>query len=137
MEPDFKDISVVVIENDPLNAALAAKLLRIVGVGSVVVCKAESVIPSALLDGGNHIDVILMDVCLSEADGLQLFEALKALPHLQDTRIIAATGHVMSAEVALAEAVGFHGFLGKPFDFDRFPVQLARILNGERVWEPL
>ena len=34
-----------------------------------------------------------------------------------------------------ARESGFDGFLGKPLDPDRFPDQIRRILNGEKVWE--
>ena len=34
-----------------------------------------------------------------------------------------------------ARKAGFDGFLGKPLDPDRFPLQIRRLLAGEQVWE--
>jgi two-component system cell cycle response regulator DivK len=45
------------------------------------------------------------------------------------------TAQVMPDDVARAEAAGFDGFLAKPLHFDRFPSNIRRLLNGERVWE--
>jgi two-component system cell cycle response regulator DivK len=46
------------------------------------------------------------------------------------------TANVMVDDVERARAAGFDGFLGKPIDLRRFPLQITRILQGERVWEP-
>jgi CheY-like chemotaxis protein len=79
------------------------------------------------------IDVVFLDLEMPGANGYQVLEKLRADPRFQSVPVVAYTVHV--SEISVAHEQGFHSFLGKPLDADRFPDQLARILSGESVWE--
>jgi DNA-binding NarL/FixJ family response regulator len=57
---------------------------------------------------------------------------LKSYEYLGRVPVVAYTVHV--SEINRAYQLGFHSFIGKPIDPDKFPDQLARILRGEPVW---
>lgn len=120
----------LIIDDDPNNIEVLQILLRMQGVESVVLD------PRQLQDYREHLrraDVIFLDLAMPYLDGYEVFEVLQkevdpVVP------IIACTVHI--SEINRVRELGFRGFLGKPLDALRFPDQLARILNGEPVWEP-
>lgn len=132
---DIGDVAVLVVEDDPLNSILIQKLLMITGVGEIVCCKTGAEARAAV-QRMPRIDLVLLDLQMPGEDGFSVFEWLLTQPKLATARIVAASANVMSKDVDRADELGFDGFLGKPFNFDRFPTQIARLLNAERVWEP-
>ncbi len=132
---EIDDVVVMVIEDDELNAVLIKKMLEIIGVKKIVICESgkEARREAVKLE---YIDLVLLDLRLPEEDGFHIIKSLRYLPGLEETCIIAATANIMPSDLSQAEEAGFDGFLGKPFQFDRFKSQITRILEGERVWEP-
>lgn len=133
--PAIHEAIVLVIEDDPLNATLAHKMLEIAGAAQVVVCKSGAEARQALAQLP-QVSLVLLDLRLPEEDGYMILHSLRQYPQLQGVPIAATTANVMAYDVQKAEEAGFDGFLGKPFNFDRFPAQIRRLLDGERVWDP-
>ncbi|MBN1921939.1 MAG: response regulator [Anaerolineae bacterium] len=132
--PDLESAVVLVVEDDLLNSALVRKLLLIAGVGEIVCCGSGEEVRDAVRKWPK-IDLVLLDLQMPGEDGFSVYAWLREQPQFSGTRIVAASANVMSKDVDHAAALGFDGFLGKPFNFDRFSTQIARLLNGERVWE--
>lgn len=132
---EINDSIVLVVEDDELNATLMKKMLEIAGVKYVVVSTTGDE-ARAQIRALPHVDVVLLDLRMPGEDGFEILPSLRALLGEKETRVVAATANVMPEDVAQAEAAGFDGFLGKPFNLDRFKGQISRILSGERVWEP-
>ncbi len=126
---------VLIVEDDSRNAALVVAMLSIAGVNRTRVCKSGSEIMPVAREMP-AINLVLLDLQLPGEDGYQILERLRRASVFAAVPIIAVTAQVMPDDVAQAEGSGFDGFLGKPLNFDRFPLQIARLLNGERVWEP-
>ncbi len=135
MNRTIEEAVVIVVEDDPLNAILIRKLLQIAGVEQLVICESGQELRAAL-QGLPRVDLILLDLRMPDEDGYMVLQSLRAMSKLAETKIIAATANVMPDDILRAEEAGFDGFMGKPFDFDRFRSQINRILRGERVWEP-
>ncbi len=79
------------------------------------------------------IDVVFLDLEMPGMNGYDVLALIKADSRFQNVPVVACTVHV--AEINTAHQNGFHSFLAKPLDSERFPDQLARILKGEPVWE--
>lgn len=79
------------------------------------------------------IDLVFLDLEMPGANGYDVLNYLRANSRFANVPIIANTVHV--SEINTVYEHGFQGFIGKPIDPDRFPDQLARIMNGEAVWE--
>ena len=118
----------LVIDDNPQNLKVLAQLLSKQGVSSTEISNPSSI--SSILPMLEQVDVVFLDLEMPGQDGFSVREMLKT--QLGDTPIIAYTVHVSEINVRQS---GFDGFLGKPVDTYRFPDQLARILNGEAVWE--
>ncbi len=119
----------LLIDDNSQNLRVLAQLLSKQGVTSTEVInptKLENLLPTL-----ERVDVVFLDLEMPGLDGYSVKDLLKS--QLGDTPIIAYTVHI--SEINAVRKLGFDGFLGKPLDQARFPEQLARILNGEQVWE--
>jgi two-component system cell cycle response regulator DivK len=132
MEPS--EAHVLVVEDNVPNFVLIARMLAFMGVqrcewktsGWQVVQFAETL---------PRVDLILMDIRLPYDDGYQALQKLRANARLKDTVVVAVTAEASEEQLRRARKAGFNGFLGKPLDPDRFPLQIRRLLHGEEVWE--
>ncbi|KPK04352.1 MAG: hypothetical protein AMJ56_17690 [Anaerolineae bacterium SG8_19] len=131
VEPE--DAFVLVVEDNPANFALTARLLAFTGVrhpewkttGWGVVEYAEQM---------GRVDLILMDLRLPVEDGYEALRQIRAHPKLKDTIVVPVTASGSVKEMEKAKKAGFDGFLAKPLDAKKFPDQIRKILRGEPVW---
>lgn len=79
------------------------------------------------------LDLVFLDLEMPNRNGYEVIESLKTDPRFRTIPIVAYTVHL--SEMNTAYQYGFHSFLPKPIDPDRFPEQVSRILKGERIWE--
>lgn len=86
-----------------------------------------------LLEILGPVDLVFLDLEFPNYQGFDILAQLQADPRLDGATFVAYTVHI--SEQNEARQAGFHSFLGKPLDVQRFPERLHRILNGERVWE--
>jgi two-component system, cell cycle response regulator DivK len=118
----------LVIDDNAQNLKVLAQLLAKQGVTSTEVANPNKL--NQILPTLEQIDVVFLDLEMPGIDGYTLKDVLR---EQIGAPIIACTVHV--SEIGVVRDLGFDGFLGKPLDNARFPDQLARILNGEQVWE--
>ncbi|MEP7285811.1 MAG: response regulator [Chloroflexota bacterium] len=120
----------LIVDDNLQNLKVLAQLLTKQGVTCVEVAnptKLQNLLPTM-----EHVDLVFLDLEMPGLDGFGVKNMLRA--ELGETiPIIACTVHV--SEIGVVRQMGFDGFLGKPLDNARFPEQLARILNGEAVWD--
>lgn len=67
------------------------------------------------LRGGDPIDVVLLDIMMPGATGLEVLEEARALPHRRDTPIIILTAKGQDADRRQALELGATDFFTKPF----------------------
>jgi two-component system, cell cycle response regulator DivK len=125
----MSQLHALVIDDNAQNRKVLAQLLAKQGVNSTEIPDPRKLVDT-LPDMG-AVDVVFLDLEMPGLDGYDVKNLLRS--HLGDTPIIAYTVHV--SEMNVVKQQGFDGFLGKPVDTARFPDQLARILNGQPVWE--
>lgn len=121
----------LIIDDDSKNIAVLARMLHTEGLETIQVTDPEKI--DAVLEQINDLRVVFLDLEMPGLDGYQVLDHLKSSRQFQSVPIVASTVHV--SEINVAHQRGFDGFLGKPFDSDKFPNQLARILAGKPVWE--
>ncbi len=129
-----KDATVLIVEDNPSNFVLMARMLAYMGVQRCE-WKTSGWQVVEFADTLPQVDLILMDIRLPYEDGYAALKKLREHPRLTNTMIVAVTAEANSEQMAKARASGFDGFLGKPLDPDKFPDQIRRMLRGEAVWE--
>lgn len=132
---DITEAHIVVVEDNADNLLLIMDLLQDM---QVKYCnsRASGRQMFKLLEKKGQVDLILLDIQIPHEDGYTILRQIRNTPDLRQAKVVAVTANVMPPDVSRAEAAGFDGFIGKPINIKRFPKQIARILQGEHVWEP-
>jgi two-component system, cell cycle response regulator DivK len=121
----------LIIDDNAQNLGVMARLLTKQGFHTT---QAEDVYAlESTLHTLGPVDIVFLDLELPGMNGFDILEAMHSDARFEQVPIVACTVHL--SEMNRAHQEGFHSFLGKPLDAARFPEQLARILEGERVWE--
>ncbi|MEO1816006.1 MAG: response regulator [Acetobacterium sp.] len=75
-------------------------------------------------------DLILMDIALPGIDGIQAFKAIRNLPGLENTPVIALTASAMTQDREGILAQGFDAFIPKPIIEREFLKVIQEVLYG-------
>lgn len=124
-------IQAMVIDDNPKNRQILAKMLEAEGAETIEV--SRPLLLEQMLLEVEALDVIFLDLEMPGLNGYEVLEMLKADPRFAHVPVVAYTVHV--SEITVAHQLGFHSFIAKPLNMDKFPGQLSRILAGEHVWE--
>ncbi len=76
-------------------------------------------------------DVVLMDMSLKGADGLELVAELRADPRLRALPVLALTAHAMRGDRERFLAAGCDGYIAKPIDVKSFVPEVVRHLRRD------
>ena len=123
-------MSILIAEDNDINAMLAKALLKRLGHTPAVVTDGEQAV-AAFTSGhaGNApFDMILMDVHMPLVDGLtatQRIRAFEADNALTPVHIVALTANAGAEDREACLTAGMNGFLTKPFDRDTFAAAVA------------
>ena len=70
---------------------------------------------NAELHRGGEVDLMLLDVVMPDANGLEILQRLRAHPGLSKTPVIMLTGKAAAEDVHAGLAAGADGYVTKPF----------------------
>jgi PAS domain S-box-containing protein len=112
LDPEIKNIKVLVVEDIALNQLLMKTLLDdfgferdIAGNGKIAIEKLET----------KSYDVILMDLQMPEMNGFEATEYIRTVMN-SNIPIIALTADVTTVDLAKCKAVGMNDYIAKPVD---------------------
>jgi PAS domain S-box-containing protein len=119
-----KGLSVLVAEDNEINALLARALLTRLGHRPTIAANGEAAIESwlAARASGSPYDLVLMDVQMPGMDGLEAARRIRAAEAQsgdKPTRMLALTANVQIEDREAALAAGLDGLLVKPLDRER------------------
>ena len=125
-----KGLSILVAEDNEINALLARALLSRLGHRPTIAGNGEAALESwhAARAGGVPYDLVLMDVQMPGMDGLDAtrrIRAAEAESGAPRTRIVALTANAQSEDREACLAAGMDGLLVKPLDRERLREVLA------------
>ena len=114
-------LSVLLAEDNPINALLARTLLQRAGCSVDIVGDGEEAVEAAKKGG---YDLIFLDLRMPRLDGVEAARRIRAFA--EDVAIIALTADAGEAERNAALKAGMDDFLTKPIDPERLAAVAAR-----------
>jgi CheY-like chemotaxis protein len=117
---------VLIVEDNPANAALASYVLEREGYDVRVAVNANEAL--ATLESF-EARLILLDIQLPGMDGLQLARRIKSEPRTRHIAIVALTAYAMKGDEARALEAGCDGYMSKPINTIKLPALVAKLLG--------
>ena len=117
---------ILVVEDNQLNCELLRDWLE---VESYEVWCAADLKASYEVFSKRLLDVVLLDINLGKADGLDLLAWMRQKPETREIPVIAVTAHALVEEQQRIMNAGCRACLSKPIDFQLLRVELKRWLQ--------
>ncbi len=114
---------VLVVEDDPMVAALHDRWLRAAGLDQVRLARSAPEAIAAVRGGG--VDLVILDLGLPGADGLEVLEAIRRAR--VDVDVIVVTARRDNDSIRTALRLGAVDYLVKPFEQSRFNAALSAV----------
>ncbi len=111
-EQDKIQRSVLVVDDEQAYSTATGKILERNG---FIVFKAASAAEALKLLDAVSPDLMLLDVMMSEKDGITLVRELASNPKWLGTPLVIVSAKVAPADISTAWMAGADAFLGKPF----------------------
>jgi CheY-like chemotaxis protein len=119
---------ILIVDDHPINLKLASEVLQFAGYD---VLRATDADQALLVLQRARPDLILMDISLPGMNGLELTRKLKADEATRQIRIVALTASAMKGDDQKAREAGCDGYITKPIDTRRLPLQVAEYLRRD------
>jgi CheY-like chemotaxis protein len=119
---------ILVIEDNDANIVLIDYLLTAHGYIPLLATSGEEGLEIAVLQ---RPDLILLHIRMPGLDGYEVATAIRKIPGLEQTRIVAVTASAMVGDRERITAAGFDGYIQKPIDPETFVSQIERFLPDQ------
>ena len=125
--PDLGVLSVLVVEDNEINAIVVEGFLDHMGHEVNVVTTGEEAVETVQ---SQPVDVVLMDISLPGIDGVEATRRIRNLERSDrgEVPIIAMSAHVFQNEIAHVLDAGMNAFVGKPVSPERLCEALAHVV---------
>ena len=127
-DSDFKNLKILLVDDDPLQLEMTAALLHKLGIQTGTTSTPGEV--SDKLQSVSY-DMIFTDIQMPGMDGFELVRQIRNFPKTQNLPVIALSADAEKSEEDYLRA-GFTAYLGKPFTSAQI-VQLLNQLTGKSV----
>ncbi len=133
-----RGLSVLVAEDNEINALLMRSLLTRLGHHAVITTNGEAALESwlAAKSAGAPYDLVLMDIQMPQLDGIETTQRIRALEAGQPGRptpILALTANTLVEDRYACFEAGMDGFLIKPLDRDKLADALAGLAASRHI----
>jgi signal transduction histidine kinase/DNA-binding response OmpR family regulator len=133
-----RGLSVLVAEDNEINALLIRSLLARLGHNAVITTNGEAALESwlAAKSAGAPYDLVLMDVQMPQLDGIETTKRIRALEAGEPARptpILALTANTLVEDRYACFEAGMDGFLIKPLDRDKLADALAGLAASRHI----
>ena len=122
----FRDVRVLVADDQPLNQAIVKEMLEQVGIEVDLVDNGQLALERLSGLPAEHYDAVLMDIQMPVMDGIAATEALRRKPGLGALPVIALSAYTMAHERKRFFSAGMNDHIGKPFQAADLYATLAR-----------
>lgn len=118
--------NILIVEDNVMNMEMACELLETAGHFAI---KTENASDGIKLAKTKRPDLILMDLSLTDIDGLTATKIIKEDPLTKDIPVVAFTAKVMQNDKDKAFGAGCCGFISKPIEINKFVNDIEVFLN--------
>lgn len=118
---------ILIVDDDNRNIFALGLTLRARGYQVVSCTLAKDAIQ--LLEEGNGISLVLMDMMMPEIDGYEAIRLIKASTVIKDIPIIAVTAQAMPGDREKCLASGAKAYISKPIDVDLLLTEIERLTS--------
>ena len=126
------DLSVLVVEDNPVNQQLVAEQLQRLGARPVVVASGEEALEFLGSAAPSRPDCVLMDWQLPGVDGLETTRRIRATAALEGLPVLGMTASALPDDRAACLAAGMDGLLVKPVGLSDLAAALQPYSATER-----
>jgi PAS domain S-box-containing protein len=136
--PAAQGLSVLVAEDNEINALLMRALLTRLGHRTVIATNGDAALDSwlAARSAGTPYDLVLMDIQMPQLDGIEVSKRIRACEADapgRRTPILALTANTLAEDRDACFEAGMDGFLVKPLDRDKLAEALAGLTAGRQL----
>jgi PAS domain S-box-containing protein len=136
--PVSKGLSILVAEDNEINALLMRSLLGRLGHHAVITTNGEEALESWLSarSAGSPYDLVLMDIQMPQLNGIDATQRIRQLEAGQPgrrTAILALTANTLVEDRYACFEAGMDGFLIKPLDRDKLAEALANLAASRHI----
>jgi CheY-like chemotaxis protein len=138
MPESVRGLSVLVAEDNEINALLMRSLLTRLGHDAVITTNGEAALESWLSakSAGAPYDLVLMDIQMPQLDGIETTRRIRAREAGQpgrQTPILALTANTLVEDRYACFEAGMDGFLIKPLDREKLADALAGLAASRHL----
>jgi PAS domain S-box-containing protein len=138
IEKSAPGLSILVAEDNEINALLMRSLLTRLGHHAVIAIHGEATLESwlAAKSAGTPYDLVLMDVQMPRLDGIEVTKRIRAAEAGQPGRrtpILALTANALVEDRYACFEAGMDGFLIKPLDREKLEEALAGLAAARHL----
>jgi len=119
--------ALLVVEDDPDLSNLLAEIFSVAGFEVRRAANRAQI--NAEVNRPILPDLILLDIVLPDADGLQILARLRAHPKFARMPVIMMTGRAEASDVRAGLAAGADGYVGKPFKMSALVAAVNLVLG--------
>jgi CheY-like chemotaxis protein len=129
----LKNKRIFIIEDNVTNLVITQMLLETHGARTAVERWGQDMVER--MRRFAPIDLIILDLMFPGGiTGYDIFDAIRQHNEFDKIPVVAVSASDPSFAIPKTQEKGFDGFIGKPIDFNLFPHQILKILEGEKVW---
>ena len=132
----YRNVQILVVDDQPLNREIVEALLAIVGITSRTAADGQEALDILREAGPHTFDLVLMDIQMPIMDGLTATREIRGWSRFDELPIIAMTAHTMEHEKTISTAAGMNDHIGKPFETANFFQLLARWIPAVKQQMP-
>jgi CheY-like chemotaxis protein len=127
IEDKLKGRSILIVDDDPRNTFALVSYLE--GLEMKIFTAADGYQAIDLLDGGNTVEIILMDMMMPEMDGYETMGRIRSNKANDSIPIIALTAKAMKGDREKCLDAGASEYVSKPVDMKVLLKKMADMLN--------
>lgn len=128
---DLHGVSVLLVEDNELNAEIAKELLEMEGAKVEWAADGEEAFQLFASSEPDRYQVVLMDIRMPKMDGLEAARAIRGCghPNASGIPIIAMTANSFKEDLDAAYGAGMNGFVPKPIDLAQLNREIRKHLT--------